>query len=187
MAGRQAFSDEQWARIAPLVSRLTTRGPRGRDDRRFIEAVAWVARTGAPWRDLPERFGKWESVYRRFRRWAVAGRWEALRTVLEDGSGLYLLIDSTIVKAHPHAAGAPKKGAGNRSRPLAVLGAASRRSSTRWSQSAEDCCVTCSAEDKRTTSRRRQVWSTATSARMPWWATGHMTATLSSPMSRHWG
>lgn len=145
MEGRRGLTDEGWKRLAPVVSALRRRGPKARDDRRFIEAVAWVLRTGAPWRDLPGSFGSWSSVYRRFRRWAVAGRWEALRRALasQDDADALLLIDSTIVKAHPHAAGARKGGANARGRRSAVRGAGSRRRSTRWPPSTEGSCATC--------------------------------------------
>ena len=106
LEGRGPFTDEQWALIASAVGGLTRRGPKG-DTRTFIEAVAWIVRSGAPWRDLAPRFGPWERVYRRYRRWAVAGRWEALRKRLRETIvGRFFLIESTIVKAHPHAAGA---------------------------------------------------------------------------------
>ena len=109
MAAR-GFSVGWWDQLQGRVRALTTRGPKGTDDARFVGAVFWVLRTGAPWRDLPSGFGKWSTVYRRYRRWAIAGRWEALRQSLEEQQRCYLLIDSTIIKAHPHAAGALKRG-----------------------------------------------------------------------------
>jgi transposase len=94
-----------------MVAGLTARGPRSGCDRSFVDGVVWILRTGAPWRDLPPSFGKWSTVYQRFRRWAVAGRWESLRRALSapNEPNDLLLIDSTIVKAHPHAAGARRK------------------------------------------------------------------------------
>ena len=114
MNGRRILTESQWERLAPVVSGARRREPGGRSDRRFIEAVVRVLRTGVPWRDLPARFGKWSTVYRRFRRWAVAGRWEYLRWALVGKSQRddLLLIDSTIVKAHPHAAGARRANGG---------------------------------------------------------------------------
>jgi transposase len=112
MAVRLAISNEQWAKVAPTMAAATSRGPKGRDDRGFFEAIVWIMRTGAPWRDLPGAFGKWSRSYRRFRRWALAGRWEALRHVLQRAESKLILIDSTIVKAHAHAAGARRKTGG---------------------------------------------------------------------------
>ena len=115
---RDFFSDGQWRAIAKAIARLTSRGPKG-EPRRFLEAVIWILRSGAPWRDLSERFGRWESIYRRFRRWAVAGRWEDLRRSLAiSARAALLLIDSTIVKAHPHAAGASRKSGGQAAQAL---------------------------------------------------------------------
>lgn len=110
MAARLAISHGWWRQLKGRVQALTRRGSRGADDRRFVEAVLWILRTGAPWRDLPTELGKWSTVYRRYPRWAVAGRWEVLRQTLEEPTLGYLLIDSTIIKAHPHAAGASKRG-----------------------------------------------------------------------------
>ena len=77
----------------------------------FVDAVLWLVRAGALWRDLPEEFGKWNSVFRRFRRWAKKGVWKRLFTELGENPDLeYLIIDSTIVRAHQHAAGAQKGG-----------------------------------------------------------------------------
>ena len=130
---RGGLTNEQWTRLAPLVAGATRRGPRGRNDRRFVEAVAWVLRTGAQWRDLPRVFGKWSTAYQRFRRWAVAGRWEAIRRALsaDDEIAELLLIDSTIVKAHPQAAGARGKARAAAAKPSAARAAALRRRSTR--------------------------------------------------------
>lgn len=102
---RAFFSDACWGAVAGVVAKLTRRGPKG-DLRRFIEAVVWILRSGGPWRDLADRFGPWEAIYRRFRRWALSGRWETLRRALTVvQSTKLLLLDSTIVKAHSHAAG----------------------------------------------------------------------------------
>ena len=113
---RRELDDAQWARIENLVpGKPGDRGQAGKDNRLFVDAVLWTARTGAPWRDLPEEFGKWNSVFQRFRRWAKKDRWEGLFKELSVESDIeYLLIDSTIVRAHQHAAGA--KGGATRRR-----------------------------------------------------------------------
>ena len=95
----------------------------GSDNRRFVEAVLWIVRTGSPWRDLPEAFGEWNSVFRRFSRWSHKGVWQRIFAAMSDDPDFeYLIVDSTIVRAHQHAAGA-KKG-GLKIRPLAVRAAA---------------------------------------------------------------
>lgn len=98
--------------LAPRIAAAPRRGPKGRDDRGFFEAIRWILRMGAPWRDLPLAFGAWGRVYRRFRRWAVAGRWEAIRGMLGQGSARLSLVDSAVVKAHPHAGGALRRTGG---------------------------------------------------------------------------
>lgn len=105
---RSLLSDEQWERIAPLVpGKPGDPGRSGADNRLFLEAVLWMARTGAPWRDLPEGFGKWNSVSKRFRRWALKGVFDRLFEALSGAPDFeYALIDGTIVRVHQHGAGA---------------------------------------------------------------------------------
>jgi len=105
---RRELSDAQWRRIERLVpGKEGDKGRHGEDNRLFIDAVVWLARAGAPRRDLPDEFGKWNSVFQRFRRWAKKGAWERIfNALLEDPDFEYLIIDSTIVRAHQHAAGA---------------------------------------------------------------------------------
>ena len=87
------------------------RGRSGIDNRLFIEAVLWIALTGSPWRDLPSEFGNWNSIYVRFARWSKKDVWQAIFAVLrEDADVEEVSIDSTIIRAHQHAAGAAKKG-----------------------------------------------------------------------------
>jgi len=106
---RFELSDEEYERIAPLLpGKQDDPGFTARDNRAFLDAVLWIARTGAPWRDLPERFGPWNSVYQRFRRWAEKGTWKRLFESLQDADLEWLLLDSTITRAHQHAAGAEK-------------------------------------------------------------------------------
>jgi putative transposase len=97
-----------WRRIEGLVpGKKGDRGRHGKDNRLFVDAVLWIARAGAPWRDLPPQLGNWNSVFQRFRRWAKKGVWERIFNALLDNPDFeYLIIDSTIVRAHQHAAGA---------------------------------------------------------------------------------
>ena len=128
---RNLMSDAEWLFFEPFIKAI--RQPNGRkpvDHRRVLDGVFWIARTGAPWRDLPEEFGKWGSVYRQFRRWTLAGLWQTILEVLNDSEAVpdsVQMIDSTIVRAHHCAAGA--KG-GLRKRVLAVQKVASRPRST---------------------------------------------------------
>ena len=109
---RHEVSDEQWDKIKDLLpGKPGDPGRTARDNRGFINAVLWIAKTGAPWRDLPERFGEWNSNFQRFNRWSKRGVWERLLRVWQDPDLECLMLDSTVVRAHQHAAGARKKGA----------------------------------------------------------------------------
>ena len=134
MLHRHAISDAQWERIKDLLPGQPGQpGVTAKDNRLFVDAVLCIAKTGAPWRDLPERFGNWNSAWRRFDRWAKAGRLAALAAVLRDPDLDVLILDSTVVRAHPCAAGSKKSGTGpgaRTSRPWARAGAGSARRST---------------------------------------------------------
>jgi transposase len=108
---RFELTDEQFQRIEHLLPRKPTDpGATARDNRLFMDAILWIARTGAPWPDLPERFGKYDTVYQRFNRWAKSGVLAGVMEALGGDADLEsLLIDSTVVRAHQHAAGAEKK------------------------------------------------------------------------------
>jgi len=105
---RLVLSDQQWERICGLIiGRPDQRGSTGRDNRMFVEGVLWIVRTGSPWRDLPAAFGEWNSVFRRFSRWSAKGVWQRIFAALSDDPDFeYLIVDSTIVRAHQHASGA---------------------------------------------------------------------------------
>ena len=117
---RLVISDGLWERMDPLLpGKATDRGTTAKDNRLFLKALFWKVRTGSPWRDLPDRFGKWNSQFRRFRRWSVSGLFERLFEALRGDPDLeYVLIDGTIVSVHQKASGA--KG-GLSIRPLAAL------------------------------------------------------------------
>ncbi len=103
--------DDQWERIEQLLpGKASDRGVTAKDNRRFVEAVLWIMRTGSPWRDLPVELGHWHRTFVRFSRWREKGVWERLATALSGDADLeQLFIDSTIVRAHQHSAGAQKK------------------------------------------------------------------------------
>ncbi len=105
---RFVINDRSWALIEPLVpGKKGDPGATGRDTRLFLEAVLWRVRVGGPWRDLPEGFGEWNSVFRRFRRWAKKGVFQRiLEAVSDDPDFEYVLIDGTIVSVHQKASGA---------------------------------------------------------------------------------
>ena len=109
MLRRHAISDEHWERIKGfLPGREGDPGVTAKDNRLFVDAVLWIAKAGSPWRDLPERFGNWNSVWKRFDRWSAKGVWERIFRELQDADLEWLLLDSTVIRAHQHAAGAKK-------------------------------------------------------------------------------
>lgn len=134
MGHRHAISDADWDRIKDLLpGRPEDTGWTARDNRLFIDAVLYVAKTGIPWRDLPERFGHWDTVYKRFNRWSRKGTWKAVFEALQDSDLEWLILDSTVIRAHPCAAGAPKKRmepAVKTNRPWAAAAADSAAKST---------------------------------------------------------
>ena len=119
---RCVLSDAQWARIAELIpGKPGDPGRSGKNNRLFVEAVLWLARTGAPWRDLPKGFGHWNAVFKRFRRWVAKGVFARLFQALRDEPDFeYVIADGSIVRVHQKASGA--KG-GPRRRRLAARGA----------------------------------------------------------------
>ena len=116
MGNRGDLTNEQWERLQPFLPPQKPRtGRPALDHRTILNGILWVLRTGAPWRDLPERYGKWTTVYSRFQRWRKAGVWNRIlkdvqTLVDQDGNVDWEIhfVDSTIVRAHQHAAGAKK-------------------------------------------------------------------------------
>jgi transposase len=114
---RYEITDEEWERLAPLLPATTPqRGGRWRDHRQVLNGILFRTRAGIPWRDLPERYGPWETAYKRFARWERDGTWARIGAHLRveaDGAGELdwdAQIDSTVIRAHQHAAGARKGG-----------------------------------------------------------------------------
>jgi len=109
---RYELSEGQWGRIEPLLlGRAGTVGRPAANNRRFVNGVLWVVRSGMRWEDLPERYGKYKSVHKRFARWARAGVWDRVfDDLVSDTKNPYLMLDSTIVRAHQQAATGRKKG-----------------------------------------------------------------------------
>src|SRR5579871_5361469 len=119
MTRRYGLRDDQWARIKDLLpGREESVGVTAKDNRLFVEAVLYRYRAGIPWRDLPERFGVWKAIHTRWSRWSASGVWKRIfETLSADADNEYAMIDSTIVRAHQHSAGARKKRA---RKPLAA-------------------------------------------------------------------
>jgi transposase len=134
MNGRGELTDRQWERLKPhLPAEKPETGRPNVDHRRIIDGILWRERTGAPWRDLPERYGPWSTVYSRFWRWREAGIWERVFAAVqaeEDAAGgidwEVHFVDGTVIRAHQHAAGA-KGGIRNRRRSAAAAAGSARR------------------------------------------------------------
>jgi transposase len=103
---RHEIPDEQWQRIEGLLpGRVGGHGGVAKDNRLFINAVWYVSKTGIPWRDLPERFGKWDTAFHRFNEWSKKGVWTRVMEAIQDPDLEWLMIDSSVIRAHHHAAG----------------------------------------------------------------------------------
>jgi len=105
---RYELSDAEWAQIEFLLPCETGRKARpSKDNRRMVNGMVWILRSGAPWRDLPQRYGPWQSVYTRFRRWTQTGIWQKIleHLIQEEPVQSIVMLDSTIVRAHQHASG----------------------------------------------------------------------------------
>jgi transposase len=106
--GHLCITDSQWVRMAPhCLGKPTDPGRTGGDGRMFLEAVLWIARTGSPWRDLPPVFGKWNTVFKRYRDWVKADVFKKIFDAVSDDPDMeYVMVDATIVKVHRHGQGA---------------------------------------------------------------------------------
>lgn len=133
---RRQLDERQWQKVRAVLFAEPGAGRPGKDDRNFIEAVLWWRRTGVPWRDLPVEFGSWKTVFNRFDRWAKRGKWkDLLNTLQTDGDDEWHSVDSTINRAHEHAAGAK----GGKRRRLWDGRAGDYRPKCTWSSTRWDC------------------------------------------------
>jgi transposase len=144
---KSELTDAQWEKLLPLLPPQKPRtGRPAKDHRAILDGILWVLRTGSPWRSLPERYGSWKTVSSRFYRWRKAGVWDRILSALQreadaDGRLDWSLhfVDSTVVRAHQHAAGA--KGGTHRRRRSGAAAAGSRpRSISGVSGAASRCC-----------------------------------------------
>lgn len=119
MSQRHALTDEHWNRIRDLVpGKAGDRGQTGKNNRLFVDAVLYVLKTGVPWRDLPERFGNWNSVWRRFDRWCENGVWERIVKDLCEYDFEEVQLDSTSIKVHLAAVGGRREGDEKNAMPI---------------------------------------------------------------------
>lgn len=136
VTGRHDLTDAQWAALEPLLPKGKRPGrPPQWSRRQLIDGIRWRTRAGAPWRDVPERYGSWPAVYALFRRWQRDGTWAQILTALQaiaDAAGQIVWdvsVDSTTARAHQHAAGARKRGICRPNRPVGCIPS---RPITRW-------------------------------------------------------
>jgi transposase len=135
---RHELTDDQWDHLAPLLPAQRPRtGRPAKDHRTVLNGIVWILRTGAPWRDLPERYGSWQTVYSRFRRWQQAGIWEQILTALQTEAAhngtlddTLAMIDGTNIRAHPHAVGKGGEKGVSPNRGSAAAGVAGEASCT---------------------------------------------------------
>ena len=115
MVRDQALDDVMWAKVEPLLPPQQGRGRPWRDHRQVVEAIIWRFRTGSPWRDVPSEFGPWKTAFQRHDRWSGDGTWERVLTELQvdadarEALGWTVSVDSTVNRAHQHAAGARRR------------------------------------------------------------------------------
>jgi transposase len=129
---RHELTDEQWEQVAPLLPPQRPRtGRPAKDHRIVLNGILWILRTGAPWRDLPDRYGPWQTIYSRFRRWQEAGVWDQILTALQteaahDGTldDSLAIIDGTTIRAHPQAVGKTRQKGDSPNRGSATAGVA---------------------------------------------------------------
>jgi transposase len=139
MPPRHAIKDADWERIKHLLpGQPGQHGKVAKNNRLFIDAILWISKTGAPWRDLPAYFGNWNSVWRRFDRWAKKGVWRRVFEVLQDPDLEWIILDSTVIRAHPHAAGAKKKRTAAGGKPIRPWGGAEAGSRPRFTVPSAD-------------------------------------------------
>ena len=181
VTGRADLTDAQWAILEPLLPKVNKPGrPPKWTKRQLIDGIRWRVRTGAPWRDVPPAYGPWQTVYGLFRRWQRNGTWQQILTALQaraDAAGLItwdVSVDTTIARAHQHAAGARKGGI---SRPSRRAGSSPNRPITPWGAPGVGGQPSCTWRVSKGKSRcpswsRRASGATAPSLRRCWNGSG---------------